>query len=248
MDERLWCIQKGAEYLSWVLKDQPEREQPQLAREVLKRFKQLRRYSQEELNSIADGQLLVLSERLNFLVKEGNIKEKKAGDILEALRQRKSYLIEILKNSSFWNNSEGHYLPIVPVVTDRSLNISILMKLIVNDDKIGRSLIPDEKIKNKLKEPGPKCYWIVDARVDSNYGYHSLTIAEAIAYALHNPSVLKYTLAPEESRYKGARKFPRIHLRLVDEYPVLYWSKNDYFEFSGSGMVLNPVCESQRIH
>lgn len=228
------------------MKDVPKKEQALYIEEIIQRFNQQKYYSFEELNVLAEKQLALLAERLNFLAEEGDIEKVTVCNILKSLRWKKDSLIERVAEDPIWQNPKGECLPICPVINDSVIGASLLMKLIVNNGNIGRSFVPPEKIKNDDTVKEKKYYWIVDARVDTFCDCSFLTVAEVLAYALHNPNVLKYILDPTSSRYKGARQYPKLYLSLIDEYPILYWSKNDYS--ADEKEILRPTCSIRLIH
>ena len=182
-------------------------------------------------------------------MESGDVEEKTADRILHILKYRKEWAVKRGSEIPFWDNPEAKYLPIMPVISGEVINIPTLMKMIVNDDKPGRTFVEPEKIKNEYegKNYTEFCYWALDVRINElRYDCPSLTVAETIAYILHNPSVLsEYSLDSGGSRYKRARKKPQLYLRTVDGYPILYWASRDYFVPKTIAM---PTCSLRLIH
>jgi hypothetical protein len=209
-------------------------EQAECLDEIIKRFKEEKVYSLEDINDIAEKQLKNLSNRLYLLVESGDIEEKIVAWALGVLERRKEYSVGMAFDNHVWDNPEARYLPIMPVISEDVIDIPTLMKIIINDNKQGRSFTESEKIKTdyKGKETIELCYWVLDVRINEiRYNCPFLTAAEAIAYAFHNPDVLSgCTLNPVGSRYKRVKEDNQLLLRLIEEYPIFHWSRLDYFE------------------
>lgn len=246
-DDYFCNIQKASEGLSFCLKDVPKREKGKCLKEIIKRFKEQRFYSLSELNNLAEMELFVLRERLDRLVEQDVIKENTVDRISKSLNWSKDHSIEIASKMPIRQNQDTEYLPIVPVINSSALNVSLLMKLLVYDGKEGRSFVLPAKVKNNLEIGEKKCYWLIDARInEARCNSPFLTAAESIAYAIHNPSVLKkYVLDSGSSRYKNARNDSQIYLRLEDGYPILYWKRMDYFK---PLKICQPLCALRLIH
>lgn len=179
----------------------------------MRRLKNQKYYSAKEIDYIADDQLTNLSRSLYSLVETGAIEEKTADLALDHLKHRKDWLIEMASKNPIWQNPEANCLPIMPVISEKIINVPTLMKMIVNDGKPGRSFVELEKIKSAYEggtEKSKLFYWVLDVRInESRYNCPALTVAETIAYILHNPTILsEYTLDSGGSRYKKARKKP----------------------------------------
>jgi hypothetical protein len=227
----------------------PLEEQAECLDEIIKRFKEEKVYSLEDIDDIAEKQLTNLSSRLYLLVEFGDIEEKIVNRALGVLKRRKEYSVGMAFNNHVWDNPEAKYLPIMPVISEDVIDIPTLMKIIINDKKLGRSFVESKKIKTDYedKETTELYYWVLDVRIkEIRYNCPFLTAAEVIAYAFHNPEILsECVLNPVGSRYKRV-KDNQLILRLVEGYPIFHWSRLNYFEpITRMGM---PSCATRLIH
>lgn len=231
------------------MKHVPLNEQAECLDEIIKRFKGEKVYSLKDINDVAEKQLTNLSNRLYLLVESGEVEEKTVAWALGILKRRKEYSVKMALDNHVWDNPEAKYLPIMPVISEDVIDIPTLMKIIVNDNKPGRSFVGSEKIMTeyKGKEAIELCYWVLDVRINEiRYNCPFLTAAEVIAYAFHNPDIMpEYVLNPVGSRHKRV-KDNQILLRLEHEYPILHWIRLDFFEpIIKLGM---PSCATRLIH
>jgi Glu-tRNA(Gln) amidotransferase subunit E-like FAD-binding protein len=141
------AIQKGAECLSSWMKTVSPYEIDEVLEAVIERVEKTRFYSTEELESIAEKQLEKLVQRM----KDINIEDKVIDTIIKNLNWHKEYAIKIASEQPIWENSLSNYLPIVPVIDEKIIDIDTQMKLLENDGKIGKNLVPIKKIKNYCK-------------------------------------------------------------------------------------------------
>lgn len=181
---------------------------------VIERVKKTRFYSTEELESIAEKQLEKLVQRM----KDINIEDEVINTIIKNLDWHKEYTIKLASEQPIWENPQSNYLPILPVIDEKIINIDTQMKLLENDGKIGQNLVPIKKIKNYCKFK-KICYWLVDVRMNEpRYGCYFLTISEAIAYAFQTKT---FNIKALNSRYKYKKHYPELCISLIDGEPIL---------------------------
>jgi len=249
IERNLYGIHKTVENLSFNMKEVSLDEQDECIEEIIKRFKEQKYYSLKELNILTDKQLKILAERLKLQVEAKDIEEELANQILETLRWKKDWAIERVSETPIRQNPGTECSPIIPVIDEKVLNISKQMKLFRNGGKQERNFVPLERIKNDYEFEEPEdCYWMVDVRMNElRYDCHFLTVAETIAYALHNPRILsKYTLDSVNSRYKYVKNDTQLYLRIIEGYPILHWARNDYF--APIKKIGKPSCALRLIH
>jgi len=213
--EKNWeAIQKGAECLSLRIKNVSPYELDGVLEAILERVKKTRFYSIEELESITEKQLEKLTQRMRDI----NLEDRIINTIIKNLNWQKEYAIKITSEEPIWENQQSNYLPILPVIDEKIIDINTQMKLLDNNGKIGQSLVPLKKIKNYCNSK-KGCYWLIDVRMNEpRYNCHFLTISEAIAYAFQNKT---YDIKALNSRYKYKKHYPELCISLIDEYPVL---------------------------
>ena len=181
---------------------------------VIERVEKTRFYSAEELESIAKKQLEKLTQRM----KDIHLENKLIDTIVEYLNWQKEYAIKIASEYPLWENPQSSYLPILPVIDEKVIDITTQMKLLENEGKIGKSLVPIKKIRNYCKSK-KDCYWLIDVRMNElRYGCHFLTISEAIAYAFQNRT---FNIKALNSRYKYKKHYPELCITLIDGEPTL---------------------------
>ncbi|MFA5086871.1 MAG: hypothetical protein WC470_01045 [Candidatus Paceibacterota bacterium] len=243
-------ICRATRTVSSYMKKVSPNEREKWLKELIQSVKQQKFYSKEALVIFARAQLCDLEQGLKILVETGDIEEGRPDEIIQNLSRKIDYAASLFSNEPICQNPKAELLPLLPVVSERAIEPTILIKLITSNGKIGHSLEKADRIINRYKEdPGNfLCYWIADVRIDElKCERLPLTLAEAIAYAFHNKGILsEFTLLPAGSRYKRARIHPEIYLRLADGYPIAHWAKRNYGW--PAQKIAKPTCASRSIH
>lgn len=211
-------------------------------------------YTKEELFIIAESQLNNLKMRLDFLVKSGEIEQKIVEQILEKLKFKMESSVDIASDIPIHLNPFSEFLPLLPVINEDILNVSILMKLLEHQGKIGENRIPLEKIQNYFESSTyhednrlGNCYWLIDARINEpRFDCPFLDASETIAFAFHSEGILsRYCLYPLNTRYKFKKNYPKIILSLRNGQPILD-RKLKYFQ--SFFPIAKPSCVSRLIN
>ncbi len=220
--------------------------------EIVRRFRERKYYSVEELEILTARQLEVLTKQLVRLVGYKDIKKETKNSILRKLWRRRESAIERASEQSIWPNPNTEILAMVPVINEKTIPIPIQMKMIVNKKGEGRA---SRELDNKIlieeeAQTDYSSYWMLDVRTDEvRHDSSYLTVPEIIAYALHSPELLdKYVLNAGSSRFKRGRRYPNIYLSNIDGYPFLFWSKNNYKHSYKPQKVVKPSCNLRLIH
>jgi hypothetical protein len=175
-------------------------------------------YSLEELDTISAKQLENLAQRMEDI----NLGSKIIKSIIENLNWHRDSAVEIAAGHPMFNDRQSRYIPIIPIISETVINMSIQMELLQSNGQSGKNTIPLPKIKNECKRDRD-FYWLVDVRINEpRYNCHYLTAAEAVAYSFHNNI---FNIEAVNSRYKYKKHYPELCILNEDE-PLLVWKNS----------------------